>query len=121
MVRAGETRCELIIGVLDSPCVKGMVLWATASIGSWFLIGGTGRGVFQWSGRYTDEEPLVRALEESCARLGEREGKDAWRRAVAGFVSGGEQTTQSAARLYYSAIRRATRERQDFTARIVRY
>ena len=35
-----------------------------------------GRGVFQWRGRYTDESPLVRALEESCARWAERETKD---------------------------------------------
>jgi len=30
---AEYTRCELIMGILDSPWVKGRVLWATASIG----------------------------------------------------------------------------------------
>ena len=44
-VGAGETRCELIMGILVSTWEKGMVLWATASIGRWFLTGGTGLGV----------------------------------------------------------------------------
>jgi len=118
MVGASETRCELIMGILDCPLVKGMVLWATASIGRWFLVGGTGRGVFQWRGRYTHERPRVRVLEESCARWGDREGKDAWRRAVAGCISGGEQITRSAASLCRWEIRRATGGRQDSTARI---
>jgi len=48
---AEHTRWELIIGILDSPRVKGIVLWATASIGKWFLIGGMGRGVLQCRGR----------------------------------------------------------------------
>jgi len=87
-------------------------------MGRWFLIGGTGRGVLQWRGRYTDERPLVRALEESCARWGEREGKDAWWRAVAGLNSGVEQTIRSAASLCGWEIRRVTRGRQDSTARI---
>jgi len=38
MARAGETRWEFIIGILDSLWVKGMVLWATASPGRWLLI-----------------------------------------------------------------------------------
>jgi len=62
-----------------------------------FLIGGTVLGVFQWRGRYTDVRPLVNAREESPARCGDREGKEMWRRAVAGFTSGGEHTTLSAA------------------------
>jgi len=41
-----------------------------------------------------------------------------WRRAVAGFNSGGEQTTRSAASLCRWEIRRATGGRQDSTARI---
>ena len=65
VARARETRCEFIMGILDSPWVKGMVLWATASTGRWFLMRGTGRGVFQLKGRYTDVSHLVRAFEES--------------------------------------------------------
>jgi len=41
-----------------------------------------------------------------------------WRRTVAGFNSGGEQTTLSAASLCRWEIRRATCVRQDSTARI---
>jgi len=41
-----------------------------------------------------------------------------WRRAVAGFSSGGEQITRSAASLCRWEIRRATRGRQDSTAKI---
>jgi len=52
------------MGILDSPRVKGIVRWATASTGRWFLIGGTGRVDFQCRGRYTDDKPLVRAGEE---------------------------------------------------------
>jgi len=48
MVKAEEARWELIMGMLDSLGVKGMVLWATASIGRWFLIGGTWRGILQF-------------------------------------------------------------------------
>jgi len=72
-------------------------LWATASIGMWFLMGGTGRGAFQCRGEYTDMMPFVSALEESCARCLDREGNDGWRRAVDGFTSGGEQITLIAA------------------------
>jgi len=64
------------MGILDSPKVTGIVRWATASTGRWFLIGGTGRGVFQCRGRYTDVRPLVKAREESGARCTEREGKE---------------------------------------------
>jgi len=81
------------MGILDSPCVKGIVLWATASIGRWFLMGGTGRGAFQCRGVYTDLRPFVRALEESCVRWLERERNEGWRCAVDGFTSGGEHIT----------------------------
>jgi len=56
------------MGILDSPWVKGIVLWATASTERWFLIGGTGWGDFQFRRRYTDLRPFVRSLEESSAR-----------------------------------------------------
>jgi hypothetical protein len=45
------TRCALIMGILDRPLVKGIVLCATASTGRWFLMGGDERGVFQLRGR----------------------------------------------------------------------
>jgi len=37
-----HTSRELIMGILDSPRVKGIVRWATASTGRWFLTGGQG-------------------------------------------------------------------------------
>jgi len=39
------------MGTQDRPPVKGIVLWATASIGKWFQRGGEGRGGFQLRGR----------------------------------------------------------------------
>ena len=74
MVGVRQTRWELIMGILDSPRVKGIVRGATASTGRWFLIRGTGRGVFQCRGRYTDDRHLVMAREESGARCAESEG-----------------------------------------------
>ena len=114
-VGGGHTRWELIIGLLDSQSVKGIVRWATASIGRWFLIGGTGRGDFQCRGRYTDDRPLVMAREQSGARCAESEGNEGWSRAVAGFTLGGEQTTLSPANLCRCLIRRETGGRQDST------
>jgi len=49
--RAGAKRCEFIIGILESPCVKRIVLLARLSTGRWFMIAGTERGVFQFRGR----------------------------------------------------------------------
>jgi len=95
-----------------------MVLWATAPIGRWFLIGGTGLGVFQWRGRYTDLRPLVKALKESPARCANRDRKETWRRAVAEFTSGGEHTTLSTTNLCRGDIRRGIGGRQDSTERI---
>jgi len=60
----------------------------------------------------------VRALAESCARYEDREGKVAWRRAVAGFTSGGEHTTLSPASHCGWEMRRGTGGREDSTARI---
>jgi len=45
------TRCQYIMGILDRPPVKAIVMWATVSIGRWFRRGGEGRGVFQLRGR----------------------------------------------------------------------
>jgi len=71
-----QTRWELIMGILGSPRVKGIVRCATASTGRWFLIAGTGRGVFQCKGRGTGDRPLGMAREESGARGIESEGKE---------------------------------------------
>ena len=52
--RLGKTsgnRCALIMGTLESPPVKAIVLWATASIARWFWSGEEGRGVFQLRGK----------------------------------------------------------------------
>jgi len=62
--------------------------------------------------------PFVRVLEEWCALWGERERKEVWRHADAGFTSGGEHTTLSAASLCRWDIRRGIGGRQDYTARI---
>jgi len=48
------------------------------------------------------------AREESGARYVESEGNEGWRRAVAGFKLGGEQTTLSAASLCQWVIRSET-------------
>ena len=73
------TRCAFIMGILDRPPAKVIVLWATASIRrcQWVRKGGEGRGVFQLRRRLTDERPLVRNLEPSGALYEEREGKEA--------------------------------------------
>jgi len=60
-------------------------------------MGGTGRGAFQCRGEYTDMRPFVSALGWSCARWLEREGNEAWRRAVTWFTSSGEHITLIAA------------------------
>jgi len=81
-------------------------------------MGGTGRGVLQCRGRYTDLRPLTRAREESCALWAVREGKWGWRPAVAGFTSSGEQLMLSAASRCRWEIRRGTWGRQDSTEKI---
>jgi len=107
------------MGILDSPLVKGIVLWATASIRRGFLMAGVARGVFPCSGRYTDLRPLVRALKASCARSAEREGKYGCRHAVARFTLGGEHTTLRAPTLCHWEISRGTGGRRDSTERIL--
>jgi len=62
--------------------------------------------------------PMVRALEESGARCTKSEGKEGWRRVVAGFRLGGEQRILSAASLCRWVIRRETGGRQDSTESI---
>ena len=58
------------------------------------------------------------AREESGARYVESEGNEGWRRAVAGFKLGGEQTILRAASLCRWVIRRETGGRQDSTESI---
>ena len=65
-----------------------------------------------------DDRPLVKAREESGARYAENEGNEGWRRAVAGFTLGGEQTTLSAASHCRWVIRRGTGGRPDSTESI---
>jgi len=50
-VSVGGTRWEFIMGILESPCVKGIVQWATSAIRRCVLIGDTREGVFQLRGR----------------------------------------------------------------------
>ena len=42
--KTSGTRGALIIGILERPPVKAIVLWATVSMGRWFRRGGEGRG-----------------------------------------------------------------------------
>jgi len=52
--RFGETSgttWAFIMSTLDRLLVKARVLWAPASIGTWFWRGGEGHGVFQLRGR----------------------------------------------------------------------
>jgi len=106
------------MSIFESPCVKSNVRWATVSIGRWFLMVGTGRGVIPCKGRYTDVKPFVMASEESGARCTERQGNERWRRAVAGFTLRGEQLTLSAASLCLWVIRIETGGRQNSTESI---
>ena len=54
-------------------------------------MGERGGGVFQFRGRYTDEKPLVQALELSRAQFGEREWKEECSNAVVGLTKGGSR------------------------------
>ena len=49
--KTSGTRCVFIIGVLEGPPVKAIVLWATGSIGRRFRRGAEGWGVFHQPGR----------------------------------------------------------------------
>ena len=71
------------------PACRGRVRWARASIGRCFVIGGDGISVRQSRGRYTEERPLVRCLDDSWALKEDREGKDYGSLAEAGFAFGG--------------------------------
>ena len=70
-------------------------------------------------GRYTEERPFVRCLDESWALNDEREGKDGGSLAAAGFAYGGAQATLRAASrlryLQYGTIggRQASRNRME--------
>ena len=84
------------------PSCSGMVMCARASTGRCFLKGGEGTRVRQSRGRYTEERPFVRCLDESWALKEEREGKDGGSLAAAGFEYGGAQATRRApSRLRY--------------------
>jgi len=80
------------------PACRGGVRCARGSIGRCFLNGGEGISVHQSRGRYTEERPLVRCLDESWALKAEREGKDCGSLAEVGLVSGGAQAMLRAAR-----------------------
>jgi len=45
--KTSGTRCPFMMGILERPPVKAIVLWSTASIGRWVWRGGEGWGVFQ--------------------------------------------------------------------------
>jgi len=79
------------------PSRRGRVRCARASTGRCFLKGGEGTFVRQSRGRYTEERPFVRCLDESGALKGEREGKESGSLAEAGFAYGGAKATLRAA------------------------
>jgi len=84
------------------PSCSGMVRCARASTGRCFLKGGEGTLVRQSRGRYTEERPFVRCLDESWALKDEREGNDGGSLAAAGLAYGGAQATlRAASRLRY--------------------
>jgi len=101
------------------PSCSGIVRCARASIGRCFLRGGEGTLVRQSRGRYTEERPFVRCLDESWALNDEREGKDGGSLAAAGFAYRGAQATLRAASrlryLQYETIggRQASRDRME--------
>jgi len=89
-------------GRRERPSCSGMVRCARASTRRCFLIGGEGTWVRQSRGRYTEERPLVRCLDESWALKAETEGKEGGSLAAAGFAYGGAQATlRAASRLRY--------------------
>jgi len=79
------------------PSCRGRVRCARASTGRGFLIGGKGIFVSQHNGRYTEECPIVRCLDESWALNKETEGKDCGSLADAGLAYGGAHATLRAA------------------------
>jgi len=84
------------------PCCWGRVRWARASTGRCFLRGGEGILVRQLRGRYTEERPIVRYLDESWALGEEREGKDTGSLAETWLAYGGAHAILRAAkRLLY--------------------
>ena len=89
-------------GKRERPPMSGMTRCAIASMGRCFLMGGLGTVERQSRGRYTEDSPLVRCREESCALKIEREGKVGGSRAAAGLCVGGAQAIRRAAsRLRY--------------------
>jgi len=101
------------------PSCRCRVRCARASIGRCFLIGGEGVFVFQLRGRWTEESPTVRCLDESWALNEEREGKECGSLPEAGLAYGGAQATLRAARrllyLHYETTggRQASRESME--------
>jgi len=71
------------------PSCRGRVGSARAPIGRRFVSGREGTFVRQLRGRYPDEEPFVRCLDESWALKAHREGKDGGSLAEAGFAGWG--------------------------------
>ena len=64
------------MGILDNLGVKGRVLWATASTGRWFLMGGSeSRGCLRKGNVHRLEDP-GEGPRESCVQYAEREGKE---------------------------------------------
>jgi len=63
-------------GKCKSPSRRVRVRWASASNRTSLLIGGDEMSVHQSRGRYMEERPCVRCLEESWALKMEREGKE---------------------------------------------
>jgi len=96
-VLGGSGACRTRGRHVRPPC-WGRVRCARASIGRCFLIGGEGIFVRQPRGRYTEERPFVRCLDESWALKEEREGNDCWSLAEAGLAFGGAYGIPMAAR-----------------------
>jgi len=94
--RSGR-RKELISGANERLSRRSRVRWARAPTGRWVLVGREGRGVSQlrgitlWSSR----------VQSGWWKWGvwnfRREGKDLDRRPIAGYIWGGEHTSQRAA------------------------
>lgn len=85
-------------GNRESPSPRENARWARASIGRCFLSGWEGVRVFQSSGKYSEERPLVRALPVSGALKTNMEGKEAGSLGAAGFCVEGAQALLSLAR-----------------------
>ena len=111
-------RVELISGAYERSLRRGIVRCASASIARWVCTGGERSGVLQLSGITFGAGRVHKDRWESGARAFSNEGKDLQRRAEAGLMEVGEQTSLSAAIRLLCGRRNESGGRHDSAERI---